>query len=110
MFTSEFPYILGIAGIVVYGCLIIIHHVRFSGKLNERAKNCGAAIGELESRIEDLEEQKKKKMPKLEELLERMIKMREERDQLQLQHRSVEERLEKDSGMIPGRTSKRVER
>jgi hypothetical protein len=109
---DNFPYLIGIIALVISACLILVRHARLAGRLVEGARKQEEGAKVLEGKIGELRAQKTEKEPQLEELLQRTIDLREQRDQLLNQYNEIEESLEKkrERELLPGELKLRVER
>jgi len=111
MSLNNLPYLVGIMALVIAACLLLVRHTRLAGRLVEGTRKYEDTTRVLEDKIKGLRAQKTEKEPQLEELLQRTIELREQRDQLLTQYHEVEKVLERkrERELVPGKLKLRIE-
>ena len=110
MSVLEIPYLIGILGLAIYTCLIVVRHTRFAGLLVEKSKKYENVVRALESNVDEFKAQKQEKIPQLDELMRKVLALREKRDQLLQKYGEIENGLAKSKSFLPKKITNSVER
>jgi len=91
MIFGDLAFIMGIIGIVIYLCLILIRFTTNSGKIVAIGKRYDEEIVRLKQRIKEWKKELDEINPQMNALVSKMVELREIRDQLYFQYEAMVE-------------------
>ena len=89
MDLGDLAFYVGIVGIIIYLCLMIIRYTMTSGKISEAGKRYEERITYLQQKVEELRAERDQKNPEVDEIVEKVVGLRETRDKLQIQYEEM---------------------
>ena len=97
MLIGDLAYSAGVLGLVVYGCFLVIRQAGRTGKLSDAIRRNENRITSLQQRMGELRVERAEKTPGVDDLLQRVIELRERRDKLQIAYEEMQARaLDRD--------------
>ena len=111
MSSSDVYYVVFFAGAAIYGCIIILSFARRVGPLLGSRSRLEDASGVLNASTQAHQEELKEKKPELKALIEKMVDLRETRDQLQEHYFELVRDRPEEGDLLSGDSKlKRVDR
>jgi capsule polysaccharide export protein KpsE/RkpR len=107
---DDLVLMLGLVGIIIYLCSMLIGHTSQSSRVTEAQKKYDREIARLEPRVEEWKAQRGEKNPQMDALIARMLALRLERDQWCRQCEERKEKAQAREAVFPGRISRKLER
>ena len=97
MILGDLAFYIGIVGIIIFLCLMIIRFTMSSGKISETVKRYEERGVRLQEKVQELQEKRDQMNPEVDELIEKVVNLRETRDTLQTQYEDmIEETTTRD--------------
>lgn len=93
MNLGDLAFYAGILGITIYLCLMVIRQTGHTGRIGEAIKKYENAIASLQSQQVELKANRQEKQPDVDELLSRVLELRELRDRLQTQYEELQDQV-----------------
>ena len=95
----------GLLGLVIYGCFLVIRQGGCTGKLADAIRQYEDRIATLQRRLTELRAARDEKSPGVDDLLQRVIELRDRRDKLQIAYEEMQ--AEARGRNIPIKTASR---
>ncbi|MFT5089242.1 MAG: ABC-type phosphate transport system auxiliary subunit [Candidatus Latescibacterota bacterium] len=90
MLIGDIAFIVGSIGLFIYICMIIVKHATQAGKLSDRTRRYEGEGERLRIQREELQQQRSEAQPKMDEIITKVIALREERDRLLIQYEDMQ--------------------
>lgn len=86
MIVGDLAFYIGIVGIILYLCLMIIRYTMNSTKIVEACKRYDERTAQLQQKVDELRAERDQKSPQVDELVATVVSLRQRRDALQTQY------------------------
>ena len=91
MDLGDLAFYIGIVGIIMYLCLMIIRYTMNAGKIVAACKRYDERALQLQQKVDELCAERDRKNPQVDELIEKVVGLRETRDRLQTEYEGMGE-------------------
>ena len=87
---GDLAYYAGLLGLVMYGCLMVIRQAGRTGKLSDSIRQYETRIAALQQSLAELRAARDEKAPRIDDILQRVIELRDRRDKLQIAYEDMQ--------------------